>query len=228
MLSAEEIKRFEKWGRYKDFDGDGITYRTLPGNQNPSAAYLSRGTGHNEYGAYSERPSDWKANLDRLTLKHETARTLVPGPELDEVEGARIGIIAYGSADPAVREARDRLRARGVATSYLRLRALPLEATTRAFMEKYDRVYVVELNQDGQMRQLVQLHAPELAAKVRPAQHLRRPAAERAVCHRDDYGARTLIGPLSVVRCPWFWATDGNGEFEGLPLKSLSTTDRVN
>jgi 2-oxoglutarate/2-oxoacid ferredoxin oxidoreductase subunit alpha len=167
VLDAETIKQFADWGRYKDIDGDGIPYRTLPGNQNPRAAYLARGTGHTETGSYSERPADWQKNLDRLTRKHDTARTLVPKPILDEVEGAKIGIIAYGSTDPAIQEARDRLQSRGVATSYLRVRALPLEAMTRAFVEKYDRVYVAELNQDGQMHQLVRLHVPERAAQVR-------------------------------------------------------------
>jgi 2-oxoglutarate ferredoxin oxidoreductase subunit alpha len=166
VLDSETIKQFQDWGRYKDVDGDGIAYRTLPGNTNPRAAYLARGTGHTETGTYSEKPADWQKNLDRLTRKHETARTLVPAPILDEVEGAQIGIIAYGSTDPAIREARDRLRARGIDTSYLRVRALPLEDTICAFVAKYDRVYVAELNQDGQMHQLVRLHAPEYAAKV--------------------------------------------------------------
>jgi len=167
VLDAEQLKQFESWGRYKDIDGDGIPYRTLPGNQNPRAAYLARGTGHTETGSYSERPADWQKNLDRLTRKHDTARTLVPKPVLDEVEGAKIGIIAYGSTDPAIQEARDRLQSRGVATSYLRVRALPLEVMTRAFVEKYDRVYVAELNQDGQMHQLVRLHVPERAMQIR-------------------------------------------------------------
>jgi len=167
VLSAEELKQFQDWGRYKDIDGDGIPYRTLPGNENPRSAYLGRGTGHNEYGIYSERPADWQANLDRLTRKHDTARTLVPKPVVDQVAGARIGIIAYGSTDPAVREARDRLHARGVATSYLRVRALPLEETMRDFIARHDRVYVLELNQDGQMHQLVRLHVPEGAMQIR-------------------------------------------------------------
>jgi 2-oxoglutarate/2-oxoacid ferredoxin oxidoreductase subunit alpha len=171
VLDAEQLKQFEKWGRYLDIDGDGIPYRTLPGNPNPRAAYLSRGTGHNEFGVYSERPADWQNNLDRLTRKHDTARTVVPAPILDEAEGATIGIIAYGSADVAIVEARDRLRAQGVETSYLRVRALPLGAEVRAFVEKYDRVYVVEMNQDGQMQQLVQLHVPERAGNVRSARN---------------------------------------------------------
>src|SRR5690349_12814314 len=167
VLSAEDLTRIAQWARYRDVDGDGIPYRTLPGNSHPRSAYLSRGTGHNEFALYSERPADWQANLDRLTRKHDTARTLVPKPIVDEIEGAQIGIITYGSNDPAIREARDQLREQGIMTSYLRLRALPLEATARAFIEKYDRIYVAELNQDGQMHQLLQLHVPERAAHLR-------------------------------------------------------------
>ncbi len=167
VLDAEQLKQFERWGRYMDLDGDGVPYRTLPGNTNPRSAYLSRGTGHNDLAQYSERPADWQNNLDRLARKHDTARTLVPAPVLDEAEDARIGIIAYGSTDGAVQEGRDRLRAQGVATSYLRLRALPLGQAASDFIAKYERVYVVEMNQDGQMLQLLQLHAPAYAAKIK-------------------------------------------------------------
>lgn len=167
VLSADDLKQIETWGRYLDIDGDGIPYRTLPGNSNSRAAYLARGTGHNEFGQYSEKPADWQNNLDRLARKHDTARSLVPAPIVDEVEGARIGIIAYGSTDAAVQEGRDRLRDQaGIATSYMRLRALPLGDAVREFVAKYERVYVIELNQDGQMHQLVQLHAPAQAGSI--------------------------------------------------------------
>jgi 2-oxoglutarate/2-oxoacid ferredoxin oxidoreductase subunit alpha len=167
VLDAEQLKQVADWGRYKDVDGDGIPYRTIPGNTNARAAYLSRGTGHTEYGTYTERPTDWQNNLDRLTRKHDTARTLVPAPIVDEAAGATVGIIAYGSADVAVVEARDRMRAQGLETSYLRVRALPLGEQVRAFVEKHERVYVVEMNQDGQMHQLIRLHVPERAAQIR-------------------------------------------------------------
>lgn len=166
VLDADQLKQYQEWGRYKDIDGDGIPYRTLPGNANARSAYLTRGTGHNEFGQYSEKPADWQNNLDRLTRKHNTARTLVPTPLLDEVPGANIGIIAYGSTDSGVQEGRDRLHAQGVETSYLRLRALPLGEATRDFVAKYDRVYVIEMNQDGQMHQLIQLYLPEYATKL--------------------------------------------------------------
>lgn len=166
VLSAEELREVEIWGRYRDVDNDGIPYRTLPGNTNPRSAYLARGTGHNDFAAYSERAEDWQANLDRLTKKHDTARTLVPKPVVDQIGNASIGLISYGSNDPAICEARDILRKDEVETSYLRLRALPLETTTKDFVEQHDRIYVLELNQDGQMHQLIQHYLPEHAAKI--------------------------------------------------------------
>jgi 2-oxoglutarate ferredoxin oxidoreductase subunit alpha len=175
VLTADELAAFVKkngrWGRYKDYDGDGIPYRTLPGNSNPESAFLSRGTGHNEFAIYSERPNDWQGNLDRLARKLDTARVLVPQPILHENPSATIGILAYGSTDAAVEEARDRLRVQGVETSYLRVRALPLGEPVRQFLAQHERVYVVEMNQDGQMMQLVQLHAPEFATRVRSARN---------------------------------------------------------
>ncbi len=156
------------WGRYRDVDNDGIPYRTILGNQHPRAAWLGRGTGHNENAVYSERNDDWQRNMDRLTRKHNTARTLVPAPVVEHVPGARVGIIAYGSTHDAVREARDYLREHGVESSYMRLRALPLNDDVTAFMAQYDEVYVVELNQDCQMMQLLAAHAPVHAGKMRP------------------------------------------------------------
>ena len=166
VLTAEDVAAAGEFKRYADVDGDGIGYRTLPGTNHPLAAYLSRGTGHNEAATYSERPEDWQSNMERLARKHETARTLVPKPIVDGT-GSEVGIIAFGSADPAIVEARDRLRKQGLACDYLRVRALPLETTMTEFVQAHERVYVVELNQDGQMCQLVRLHLPELAGRVR-------------------------------------------------------------
>ncbi len=171
VLSAEDVARLGGFKRFEDVDGDGIGYRTLPGTDHPLAAYFTRGTGHNEEAVYSEDPHDWEQNMKRLQRKHETARKLVPKPVVDRRDGARFGIISYGSADPAVQEARDRLRARGIESDYLRVRALPLEGTTREFVGEHERVYVVELNQDGQMRELIQLHVPEHAARLVSVNH---------------------------------------------------------
>jgi 2-oxoglutarate/2-oxoacid ferredoxin oxidoreductase subunit alpha len=165
VLTAEEIEE-NGFARYKDIDGDGVAYRTLPGNKHPLSAYFARGTGHNERAVYSERADDWVANMERIKRKFETARTLVPQPVVDEGAGARIGIIAYGTTEPAIEEARDRLAAEGIETSFLRLRALPVSASIREFVEAHDRVYVVELNRDGQMHEILRLEMPDLATKL--------------------------------------------------------------
>jgi 2-oxoglutarate ferredoxin oxidoreductase subunit alpha len=165
VLTAEDVAG-RGFARYKDVDGDGITYRTLPGNEHPLAAYFARGTGHNDAAVYSERPDDWKNNMARLARKFETARTLVPGPVIDEVAGAEIGIIAYGTTRPAIDEARDRLAAGGVATSFMRLRALPINGEVEAFVARHDRVYVIEMNRDGQMHTILRSELPELATRL--------------------------------------------------------------
>src|SRR5439155_10084108 len=151
VLSAEDLDRLGGFARYKDVDGDGIGYRTLPGTQHPLAAYFARGTGHDENALYTERADVWEHNLQRLRRKHDTARKLVPAPITDTVNGAKFGIIAYGSSDPGVVEARDLLNDEGLTTSYQRLRALPLSDATYDFIAQHDHVYVVENNFDGQM-----------------------------------------------------------------------------
>ena len=167
VLTAEDLRdRGGKWGRYVDEDGDGITYRTLPGTDHPLAAYFTRGTGHNEYAGYSERSEDWEKNLFRLARKFETARTLVPKPVIDDVEEARIAIISMGSNDPAIQEARDRMRKAGVETSYLRLRALPISQTVRDYIASYDVVYVIENNFDGQLHKILLTETPEYATRL--------------------------------------------------------------
>ncbi len=162
VLSAEDLARLKgQWKRYADVDGDGIGWRTLPGTNHPAAAYFTRGTGHTDAATYSEKPEDWSSNLIRLAKKHDYARTIVPAPVIDAIDGADVAIISYGTNDPAVQEARDRLKAANIKTSYLRLRALPLESTLVEFIKKHKRVYVVENNLDGQMHSLISLHTPE-------------------------------------------------------------------
>lgn len=171
VLSAEQVEELG-FARYLDLDGDGIAYRTLPGNEHPRAAYFARGTGHDEKAVYSERPEDWAANMERLARKFETAREMVPGPAIDRVDGAKVGIIAYGSTLPAVEEARYRLAAAGLKTSFMRLRALPINGDARRFIEEHEQLYLVEINRDGQMRQILTLEMPDLAGKIASLAHL--------------------------------------------------------
>jgi 2-oxoglutarate ferredoxin oxidoreductase subunit alpha len=167
VLTAEDLDRVGEFARYRDVDGDGIPYRTLPGTNHPLAAYFTRGSGHDEDANYSERPEDWAGNMARLGRKFDTARGLVPRPVVDTVRGAKVGIIAYGSSDPAIVEGRAQLKAEGLKTSYLRLRALPFEDTTTDFIRRFDHIYVVENNTDGQMAKLLRMEYPEQAANLR-------------------------------------------------------------
>jgi 2-oxoglutarate ferredoxin oxidoreductase subunit alpha len=159
------------WGRYMDLDGDGIPYRTVIGNKNPKAAYFARGTGHDEYGRYSEEPAVWEHTVNRIARKFEAACEYVPAPVVDTTRGGKIGIVAYGSADPAVKEALARLEARGIPVDYLRIRAVPFTEEVRDFIRNHDRVYVVELNRDGQMKQLLTIDYPEYAGRMVSAAH---------------------------------------------------------
>lgn len=161
-IALEEFfAKYGEWYRYKDYDGDGIAYRTLPGTDHPRAGYFTRGTGHNEKAGYSERSDDWVKNLSRLRTKYETARQLVPQPIVDYDPNKPIGLISYGSNDPAIVEARDMLSAQGIETNYLRIRALPLADEVLEFVRNHKRAYVIENNFDGQMAQILRMEIPQ-------------------------------------------------------------------
>lgn len=166
VLTAADLERLGTFARYRDVDGDGIPYRTLPGNEHPLSAHLVRGTGHDENAFYTERPDAWERNMERLWRKMETARGHVPGPIIDSIPGAEIGLIYFGSTDLAVREARQTLAGEGIPTSGLRLRAVPFQEEVEAFIEAHRQVFVIEMNTDGQMRQLLQVEFPRQAARL--------------------------------------------------------------
>ncbi len=172
VLSAADLDRLGQFARYRDVDGDGVCYRTIPGTEHAIAAYFTRGTGHNESSGYSERPEDWKKNLDRLALKLETARRVLPKPVIEGDPGAKVGMIAYGSSHPAMIEARDTLRDQGLSTGYCRIRALPVSDEVIHFIERHQRTYVVEQNRDAQVTTLLRSALPgSLADRLRSVTH---------------------------------------------------------
>ena len=170
VLTAEEIEEIDEFARYRDVDGDGITYRTLPGTEHPKAAYFTRGTGHDDKAVYSERPEDYEENMERLYRKLETGRGLLPKPVI-EADGAEIGLISYGSTDPAIQEGRDRLADEDIKTDYMRIRAIPFSDEVIEFIGEHERVYVIEMNHDGQVKMLLQLEVPEQAVKLQSLTH---------------------------------------------------------
>jgi 2-oxoglutarate ferredoxin oxidoreductase subunit alpha len=173
VLNADQLKELGGFARYKDVDGDGIPYRTLPGTDHPAAAYFTRGSGHNEKALYSERPEDYENNMLRLARKFETARTLVPKPTVEGTGNENVGIIAFGTSHWAVIESREQLeRDRRIATDYLRVRAFPFTQEIRDFVAQHDRVYVVEQNRDAQLMNLLKIDLdPVETVKLRSVLH---------------------------------------------------------
>ena len=170
-LDTATLQRLGEWGRYRDVDGDGIPYRTIPGDGMP--AYFTRGSGHNEKGQYSERPDDYVHNMERLARKFETARQHVPQPEVVDLQDAEIGIVGYGTSRWAIEESRDQLeRETGIRTASFRLRAYPFTEDLGAFIDRYERIYVVEQNRDSQMLSLMRLElSADRIAKLRKVVH---------------------------------------------------------
>jgi 2-oxoglutarate ferredoxin oxidoreductase subunit alpha len=155
VLSAAELERLEKFRRYADVDGDGIPWRSLPG-VHPKGAYFTRGSGHNEAAGYTEDAGEYERLMQRLKRKFATAATLVPAPVLQRADKkAAVGLISIGSCDDAVGEARDCLRAEGIHSDYLRIRAFPFNDDVQAFLDEHERVFIIEQNRDGQLRTLL-------------------------------------------------------------------------
>ncbi len=162
ILWEDDLQKMgDRWGRYHDVDGDGIPYRTLPGNRLPNAAYFARGTGHDDYGAYSEEPEVWEANLLRIKRKLESNLALLPEPVIKQEQGADISLISFGSTQDAVDEALYVLSNKGYKVNHLRMRSLPVSDNVKQFVRGHKRNYVVELNRDGQLHQILQLEIPD-------------------------------------------------------------------
>lgn len=158
VLTAQDLNPLGGFARYKDVDGDGVGYRTLPGTDHPQAAYFTRGSGHNEKAQYTEREDDYVHNLDRLARKFESIRAQVPRPAVDYNPKAEIGFVAFGTSHYAVAESRDQLKSEfGIETSYLRLKAYPFTPELLDFVRRHERIYVVEQNRDAQMLGLMRM-----------------------------------------------------------------------
>lgn len=170
VLTAEDLDKMDKFYRYLDVDGDGITYRTLPGTH-PKGSFFTRGSGHTKYGSYTEDADEYQDVMDRLLLKWETARTLVPDAEIEYSKFNRAAILSVGSSQAACEEALDRLSKQKVSLNYCRVRAFPFSDSIKEFIDKHDVVYVVEQNRDAQLRTLLILDSQVDPAKLVPVLH---------------------------------------------------------
>ena len=176
VLWEEDLQKFieqkGRWGRYEDVDGDGIPYRTVPGNLHPMSGHFTRGTSHTEDTGYSEDPVVWERIFERIKKKIEVGKKYLPNAIEDNDQEASIGIIASGSAHFAVDEARDLLRKNGIKTNYLRVRSIPMGDEVGRFIEKNKLNFVVELNRDGQLHQLLKIDYPQFSSKLVQTAHM--------------------------------------------------------
>jgi 2-oxoglutarate/2-oxoacid ferredoxin oxidoreductase subunit alpha len=170
VLSAEDVENMEKFYRYLDVDGDGIPYRTLPGTH-PKGSYFTRGSGHTRYGEYTEDAEEYQDVIDRLLVKWETARTMVPEPEIQYSKFNKAAILSVGSSNGACKEALDRLDALKISLNYCRVRAFPFADSVKDFIEQHEVVYIVEQNRDAQLRTLLILDCEADPAKLQPLLH---------------------------------------------------------
>jgi len=170
VLTKEEIEALPRFHRYLDKDDDAITYRTLPG-VSPKGAYFTRGSGHNQYGGYTEDSTEYQVVLDRLTRKFKRARTLVPPPVIEATGTSDIGLVAIGSSRGAVNEARDILAKRGIPIDYMRIKAFPFTKEVEAFLASHEKIFVVEQNRDAQLRSLLTLETAVPKSKLHSILH---------------------------------------------------------
>jgi 2-oxoglutarate ferredoxin oxidoreductase subunit alpha len=173
VLTKEDLDRLGGFARYRDVDGDGIGYRTLPGTRHPKAAYFTRGSGHNDAAGYTEKPDEYIALMERLSRKFENARKLVPGPVVVKDGTSKVGFLAYGSTDFALRESLDQLEKKyNVSADYMRIRAYPFAHEIHDFVASHERVYVVEQDRDAQLESLLKLDLPaDQVVKLRSILH---------------------------------------------------------
>jgi 2-oxoglutarate ferredoxin oxidoreductase subunit alpha len=170
MLDKAQVEKLEKFYRFLDKDGDGITYRTLPG-VTPKAAYFTRGSGHTQYGLYTEDSAEYQLVLDRLLVKWATAKKLVPHAIIDGAAHSEIAIVSVGSCDGAIHEAMDLLRARGTTLDYMRVRGFPFGEDVERFLAAHQVIFVVEQNRDAQLRALLTLETQVDKAKLHSLLH---------------------------------------------------------
>ena len=173
VLTKEDLDKLGGFARYRDVDGDAIDWRTLPGTDHPKAAYFTRGSGHNDAAGYTEKPDEYVEVMERLLRKFESARNLVPSPVTFKNGASKIGFLAYGSTDFALRESLDQVeREYGQRVDYMRIRAYPFAHEIHDFIASHERVYVVEQDRDAQLASLLKLDIPaDQVTKLRSILH---------------------------------------------------------
>ena len=165
VLNAADLEKIQKFGRYLDVDNDGITYRTYPGTHPTKGSFFTRGTSRDEYAAYTEDGGAYHRNMDRLIKKWNTAKNMVPAPQLYQTKNKHTkGVLFFGTSQYAAEEAIDQLKKQGIEMDAMRIKAFPFNQTVEDFINAHEHIFVIEQNRDAQMRSLLMI---ELSADPR-------------------------------------------------------------
>lgn len=158
VLTAEDLEKIQKFGRYLDSDGDGIPYRTYPGTHPSKGSYFTRGTSRDEYAAYTEDSTAYVRNMDRLIKKWNTAKEYVPAPQMyQEKNTSKYGMLFFGTSQYSAEEAIDLLKEQGIKTDAIRIKSFPFNKTVEDFIHSHDRVFVIEQNRDAQLKSMLMI-----------------------------------------------------------------------
>lgn len=171
VFTQEDLDKISNYQRYADRDGDHIAHRTLPGTHSDKAAFLTRGSGHNESAQYTENSEQYLKVLERIAKKYETAKSWVPKPTIEDSTKTDIGILAFGSTDAAIAETRDLLKNKNISTNYMRIKALPFTKEVDLYIQKHKQILVIEQNRDGQLLEILRSTYPEFATKFKSIRH---------------------------------------------------------
>ena len=167
VLTAEDLDRVEKWGRYLDKDGDGIPYRTLPGTHPEKGAFFTRGSSHTEYAAYTESSDEYRKGMDRLMVKWETAKKMVPSSIVyPSKKSSDVGLVFFGTSTYSAEEAMDKFAEKGIHMDAIRLRGFPFDQAFEDFVKSHKQIFVIEQNRDAQLRSLMMIELGTDASKL--------------------------------------------------------------
>ncbi len=156
VLTAAQLEKLDKFGRYLDTDKDGIPYRTIPGTHPSKGSYFTRGSSHDEYAVYSEDSPTYVRIMERLLKKFETAKSFVPAPHFYQKQNEnKHSLIFYGTTTQSAEEAMDLLKEQGIEFDAMQLKSFPFNDEVNDFIEAHETVFVIEQNRDAQMRSLL-------------------------------------------------------------------------
>ena len=155
VLTAEALDQLNEFGRYLDVDGDGVTYRTLPGTHPDKGAFFTRGSSKDEFARYTEDGQAYVRNMKRLEKKWDTIKSNVPTSDISLDPDFNKAILYFGTTIYSAEEALDILKEHDLHYNWIRIKSFPFGPEVIDFINRHEEIFVIEQNRDAQMRSLL-------------------------------------------------------------------------